>query len=630
LGVRLAASNRPVYMPQSSSPKHLNKRNPRLDLFLLLSIAVLSVIEFQSFLSSNSFGSEFTQFFMFVRDRSFGEMMQGYVRFNVGWYRPTQFFLPYWIGEQFISWRNPGGWRAFNLFTIWMVCGLIYWFVLTLLPGCRIAAFAAAFYFTCVPVLYAALYELGSFDFPHIVFGLLSSIAFIRGYRSRGWRGIAWTLFAWVSYVIALTSKEIAIVIPAYLTVLSVILYFYEPRVGETKEWILREMKRLVPFWAMIGVYWAVHVRKIPADPFGGSSDYRFSPNWELIIRNANKFPLWLARIYGHTLDSQNQAAGYTNWRNDLVGAVALALVCYACFRLWRTGPEYRKYILLSVTWIAVFLMVPIYSGGYFWHGNLALCGYSMLFGVAVDWLITRIPSSTMRYATGAFLIAGVVALARADVAECLTSGIHSETYRINSTILNHPPVPFDRMSGAPLVYVEDRDNQSTWSFGAGSLFNLVYLNRNLTQVVVPVMNKVSFEDRVRWLKHKNAFFFRYDNQYRWIDATEQFRTLALAKTGDQPVPPKITTLGPSETHAGVGFNVQPDGSSALGVTGWAFESGAKIILNGQVQPTMFGSEQGLTTTVPRELYSRPGTITIQVRNPNGMESNTSTLRVLQ
>src|SRR3954468_5952417 len=114
-------------MPQVSPSKVLTQRNVRLDCLLLLSIAILAVLEFSSFLSSGSFGSEFTQFFMFVHDRPLDDILRGYLQFDVGWYRPTQFLLPYWLGEKFISWRNPDAWRAYELFTMLIVCALIYW-----------------------------------------------------------------------------------------------------------------------------------------------------------------------------------------------------------------------------------------------------------------------------------------------------------------------------------------------------------------------------------------------------------------------------------------------------------------------------------------------------------------------
>ena len=124
-----------------------------------------------------------------------------------------------------------------------------------------------------MPVIYVPLYELAAFDFLHIVFSLLSVIAFTIGYRLRRWRGVGWTALTLVSYVAALTSKEISVVVPVYLAVISAILYFYEPGPEEKKARLLREVKRLTPFFLMTLIYWWVHVRLIPVDQFSGSAD---------------------------------------------------------------------------------------------------------------------------------------------------------------------------------------------------------------------------------------------------------------------------------------------------------------------------------------------------------------------
>lgn len=608
------------------------RRNLRLDLLLLLCLVILAVVEFSSFLTSESFGSEYTQFYLIMHGRTFGQLIQGYLHFDGPWYRPTQFLLPYWIGQPFISWHNPQGWRAYELSTVLAVCGLIYWLVLTLLPGRRTAAFFAALYFTCVPVILAPLFELAAFDFMHIIFSLLSAIAFTIGYRLRTWRGAGWTALALLSYAAALTSKEISIVIPVYLAVISAVLYFYEPGPGTRLTRLLRETARLTPFFLLTAAYWWGHVRRIPIEHFGASADYRMSVNWPLIQQNLSKYPLWFARIYSYSKDLGYNAAGYQNGRNDAAGILTLLLVLCASVLLWRAGEIYRKYILLSVAWMAVFLIVPVYSGGYFWHGNLALCGYCLLFGVAIDWLASRLQSQTVRFAVLAVVIAGMVGLTRLDAAACMVSGIHWETYRLNATIVKQPPVPFARMQEMPavraLVYVEDRKNFGWWFYGAGSLFNLVYLRPNLFQDLMPEMSKVPRAKCKEWLMDPNAFFFRYDDNYRWYDASNEFRAFARQKLTEAVITPEITSVSPPQTQAGVDFNVQPGGLSAIGVAGRHFEAGAEILINGKKQPTVSG-DGFVSTTVPREFYARPGNMSIQVRNPGDVVSEPFLIRVL-
>src|SRR3978361_156689 len=130
--VKSICIRQPEFMSQSSSPQ---TRNLPLDFILLLCITALAVLELSPLLFSQSFGSEFTQFFVFTHDRPFSKIADFYFRFKGGWYRPTQFFLPYWLGDGIFNWHHPTEWRAYELATLLMVCALIYWFVLVLLPG---------------------------------------------------------------------------------------------------------------------------------------------------------------------------------------------------------------------------------------------------------------------------------------------------------------------------------------------------------------------------------------------------------------------------------------------------------------------------------------------------------------
>ena len=87
--------------------------------------------------------------------------------------------------------------------------------------------------------------------------------------------------------------------------------------------------------------------------------------------------------------------------------------------------------------------------------------------------------------------------------------------------------------------------------------------------------------------------------------------------------PPVEISLGPATTPAGTGFNVQPDGSAALGVvckdaddkTVIVFASRPLVTLKAKM-PTCF-----LTATVPKELFSTPGSYPVYLRNSAG-ESN--------
>jgi hypothetical protein len=213
------------------------------------------------------------------------------------------------------------------------------------------------------------------------------------------------------------------------------------------------------------------------------------------------------------------------------------------------------------------------------------------------------------------------------DAAKGLTSDQFAMVHRINATVLTKPPVPLGRVSGDALVYVENRFDVAAWGFGATRLFNLVYQDAELQQVLVPRMDHIERDALKRWLEQSNAFFFRYDDEFHWHDATDEFRRFAKANELAVAAPLIICT-NPAEVHAGVGFNVQPGAISAVGVDGESFRRGSVILVNGIKTPAGFASSESIAGAVPDAAFSHPGTITIQVQNPDGQVSNAVQLRV--
>jgi hypothetical protein len=93
---------------------------------------------------------------------------------------------------------------------------------------------------------------------------------------------------------------------------------------------------------------------------------------------------------------------------------------------------------------------------------------------------------------------------------------------------------------------------------------------------------------------------------------------VVLPSTGPAP---ELTKLFPDNTKAGVGFNLQPNGRSALGLTGTNFLPGAKVLLNGEAQETNFGDIDRLGCFFDQKFHQKAGRIRVTVRNPDGKES---------
>ena len=64
---------------------------------------------------------------------------------------------------------------------------------------------------------------------------------------------------------------------------------------------------------------------------------------------------------------------------------------------------------------MAIFLIVPVYSGGFYWHANLAMAGYAVLFGYAIAYLLQSIPVVSWRRAAVCAFVLGFFFLARAN-----------------------------------------------------------------------------------------------------------------------------------------------------------------------------------------------------------------------
>lgn len=89
----------------------------------------------------------------------------------------------------------------------------------------------------------------------------------------------------------------------------------------------------------------------------------------------------------------------------------------------------------------------------------------------------------------------------------------------------------------------------------------------------------------------------------------------------------RIERLYPAETRAGVPFNAQPNGSSAISVVGTGLLRTDAIYWNGVRLPTVFGSPANLTAEVLPNQLREPGDVNIEVRSDSVLGAATLTAR---
>ena len=278
--------------------------------------------------------------------------------------------------EQFLGWHNLVAWKFAHLCTALATAYAIYWLTVVPLGATRLAGFIAAMYFMAQPCLYTAIMEAAGFDFVHILLTILSVGFFILGVRAKGRRSLFLTAFSWFLFLVAVTAKEAALATPGYLLIVSALMAWLEP--GGDSWWrrMRREVLVLLPFFAVLPAYYFFHLTKIPAAAFQGNSQYRNTVNWPVILANCRKFPLWIVRVYGWTDPTLQTRMYQSNALNNLVGGGMLLLVFVQWMRILRGGKVgARLCLLLMLAWIGVYLVLPIYSGGFLWHINLAVVG---------------------------------------------------------------------------------------------------------------------------------------------------------------------------------------------------------------------------------------------------------------
>jgi len=102
------------------------------------------------------------------------------------------------------------------------------------------------------------------------------------------------------------------------------------------------------------------------------------------------------------------------------------------------------------------------------------------------------------------------------------------------------------------------------------------------------------------------------------------FVILVSVFIGCSKAPPLLKQMGPMKTKAGVAFNVQPEGESAM----WFKAENARkttVVVWGDTRlKTIFVSSKELTASiVPKELYSKPGRYQIYLLDTEtGKKSN--------
>ncbi len=505
-------------MKKSSPRKPLPQAEARRDGLVALALTLFSILVYGEIYFWRAFGPEFPLYYFYGDGATWRSVLNTYVDFSQGWYRPTG-SLPYWLVQKVVDWHDLAAWRLANVLTCAATAWLVYILALEMFPKRRMAAVIGAVFFLVHPDFYVSTFEVATFDFLHLIFALLTILFYLRSLRPNG--RPAWALASWVCFVIAVTAKEVNIALPGVLFVASALNVWKTPA-GDRRGAASRELMRLAPFAAVLPAYWYYHICNMPKPDAASPYHLDFDPG-----RTVTMFVhlvLWGMRVF-FVMGLKSPDVYPANWLDHVLGLASVGVVLWQWRKLLQEKPEFRFPLILLCAWYVILLLIPAATAGFMRHTSLSVPAYSIVFGIAFAHLLQSFPEQKRRLAVrGGVAVIFVYTLA--GIHTELHAGTHSLPIRISETLLDKPPVPPQNLGNSPTVYIEDRLNLGPWAYGCfGRLFNFVYKRKDITEVIVKPGDPSVLEAIAG---SRNTHVFRYNDNYEWYDATEEVRAQVL------------------------------------------------------------------------------------------------------
>lgn len=159
---------------------------------------------------------------------------------GIGVYRPLPLRVYYFLGSTLFK-LNPVGLRVISFATFFLDIFLVEYLAKLLSKNDKIAALSVFLYAISV-THFGQLYYVGAYQELLVTFFVLSSVILFA--KSK-------TFISFIFYVLALMSKETAVVLPA----LYLLVYFYQNKSKINKTYLKQLIKSLVPFVLLLVIY---------------------------------------------------------------------------------------------------------------------------------------------------------------------------------------------------------------------------------------------------------------------------------------------------------------------------------------------------------------------------------------
>jgi len=463
-----------------------------------LAIVLLDTLLFAPIFHSPALTPEDPEMYFLNADKSFVDVLRAYNPWSLGWYRPTQFFLSYWVILHFIGWHDILGFKVANFLLFSLTTLLIALLARRVLRLGHVPSVVAAAYFAMHPAVFLPLNEVTQFDFLHIIFMLLSAIAFNQWICTGRW---GWWLAGGMSYIGAVTCKEVGLGALFMLPALGW-LHWQQSSPPLRERW-----RSILGMWSALPLltllYLIIRIPLVRSTFTDSNYAYRIRPNVELIIENAVNFVRWMPRILTDHYWWTQVRSPFGNGLAYLILAGVVATLGFA----WRDR-SYRIKAAFCLVWIAALSVIPVYSGGFGYHILDPMIGYALLVGLTVDrmtaWRFFKSP--VVRYALPVVLVGLLIVTARRELDGWLSGGLHAQAIRVHTRALHFPPIPPDKVRSDSFFLIDDDAHYGLSYYGYGHLFAYVYERPSIHE---DLLQEATAGELRQWLTAQSRFCVR-------------------------------------------------------------------------------------------------------------------------
>jgi hypothetical protein len=497
----------------SPAPRCDDGRHLRHAVVFLGSLGVLEYLLF-----SESF-SQFFQgdalFWLLHRFRGWADFTGSLPALDVAnWYRPLSNRT---IPAIFFGWfgLNPYGYH-WVVFILFFVCTcLVFQFIRHVTSSFRAAAWGSVFFSLHSNNVYVTYDFAFAPELFYASFYLLSSIAFLKSFRSLKWR-----LISILCFILALMSKEAAATLPGNLFLLHILIAMPDEiagarsGIGELFRRVRSSLICTMPFFGVLLVYYLYVVRHLKV----GSGDYAFSIHAGVLPRLMDSL-FWAFNFAGGRPDPMRTLSAAIFY--PLLGSVVLLAACALSSLLGRQ----RRQVWLGAGWFFLAMTPMLGIVGHFaaYYLFLPMVGVAIVVGLCLDGIYRSLNRVDYRLATAAvsvLLLPSVIAArenARYDLHHNSALGFSGRIAETSSQKMKElvPSLP----AGAT-VYILNSNQPDLWRYyGLDALSRLTYADDSIEVLYSSLGHTVSDE----LLKSEKLIVMMYENE-SLLDVTAEFR----------------------------------------------------------------------------------------------------------